>query len=81
MLSSNMTENSLEIFRDQIWIVSPIKIVFIFIKSIMHRLDVIEIRKNLGMTQNEFGLLIGVDRRTVINYEQGKKIRRYHKPK
>ena len=47
----------------------------------MHRLDVIEIRKNLGMTQNEFGLLIGVDRRTVINYEQGKKIRRYHKPK
>ena len=74
MLSSNMTENSLEIFRDQIWIVSSVKIVFIFIKSIMHRLDVIEIRKKLKLTQEDFGKLIGVDKRTIINYEQGKVI-------
>ena len=74
MLSSNMTENSLEIFRDQIWIVSSVKIVFIFIKSIMHRLDVIEIRKKLKLTQEDFGKLIGVDKRTIINYEKGKVI-------
>jgi len=40
----------------------------------MNSLDVINIRKNLKLTQEEFGKLIGVDKRTVINYEQGKMI-------
>lgn len=40
----------------------------------MRDLDVFEIRRNLNLTQTEFGKLIGVDKRTVINYEQGKGI-------
>jgi DNA-binding XRE family transcriptional regulator len=36
--------------------------------------DINNIRTGLGMTQVEFAELIGVDRRTIINYEQGKKI-------
>jgi DNA-binding XRE family transcriptional regulator len=37
-------------------------------------IDIQKIRTNLQMTQIEFAELIGVDRRTIINYEQGKKI-------
>jgi DNA-binding XRE family transcriptional regulator len=37
-------------------------------------IDIQTIRTNLQMTQIEFAELIGVDRRTIINYEQGKKI-------
>lgn len=40
----------------------------------MSELNILEIRKSFKMTQQEFAELIGVDRRTVINYEQGKKI-------
>lgn len=40
----------------------------------MNDLDIIKIRKDLGKTQLEFAEFLGVDRRTVINYEQGKKI-------
>ncbi len=40
----------------------------------MKGLDVTKIRKDLKLTQDEFGKLIGVDKRTVINYEQGKTI-------
>jgi transcriptional regulator with XRE-family HTH domain len=40
----------------------------------MSTIDILKIRKNLALTQQEFGELIGVDRRTVINYEQGKKV-------
>jgi DNA-binding XRE family transcriptional regulator len=40
----------------------------------MRDLDIIKIRKDLGKTQQEFAEFLGVDRRTVINYEQGKKI-------
>jgi len=38
----------------------------------MSNLDIIKIREELNVTQKEFAELIGVDRRTVINYEQGK---------
>jgi len=38
----------------------------------MSNLDIIKIREELKVTQKEFAELIGVDRRTVINYEQGK---------
>jgi len=41
---------------------------------VMNGLDVVKIRKDLNLTQVEFGKLIGVDKRTVINYEQGKVI-------
>jgi DNA-binding XRE family transcriptional regulator len=40
----------------------------------MNSLNILEIRKSLDMTQEEFGEHIGVDKRTIINYEQGKKI-------
>jgi DNA-binding XRE family transcriptional regulator len=40
----------------------------------MNDLDVIRIRKNLDLTQVEFAKILGVDRRTIINYEQGGKI-------
>jgi DNA-binding XRE family transcriptional regulator len=40
----------------------------------MNDLDIIRIRKGLMMTQQEFAEFLGADRRTVINYEQGKKI-------
>lgn len=40
----------------------------------MNALDVIKIRTNLNLTQAEFGKLIGVDKRTIINYEQGKSL-------
>jgi DNA-binding XRE family transcriptional regulator len=40
----------------------------------MNEIDIHNIRTSLGMTQIEFAELIGVDRRTIINYEQGKKI-------
>lgn len=40
----------------------------------MNDLDIIKIRRDLGKTQQEFAEFLGVDRRTVINYEQGKKI-------
>jgi transcriptional regulator with XRE-family HTH domain len=40
----------------------------------MKGLDVAKVRADMGLTQQEFGELIGVDRRTVINYEQGKVI-------
>jgi len=40
----------------------------------MTDLDIIKIRMDLGKNQREFAEFLGVDRRTVINYEQGKKI-------
>ncbi|RBN50146.1 helix-turn-helix domain-containing protein [Flavobacterium psychrolimnae] len=40
----------------------------------MNDLDIIKIRRDLGKTQQEFAEFLGVDRRTVINYEQGNKI-------
>lgn len=40
----------------------------------MTDLDIIKIRMDLGKTQKEFAEFLGVDRRTVINYEQGQKI-------
>jgi len=40
----------------------------------MNTIDILKIRENLGLTQKEFGELIGVDKRTIINYEQGKVI-------
>jgi DNA-binding XRE family transcriptional regulator len=40
----------------------------------MSEVDIFRIRENFKMSQLEFGELIGVDRRTIINYEQGKKI-------
>lgn len=40
----------------------------------MNALDVIKIRTNLNLTQAEFGKLIGVNKRTIINYEQGKSL-------
>lgn len=40
----------------------------------MKEIDVFKIRKSLKLTQQEFADRIGVDRRTIINYEQGGKI-------
>lgn len=40
----------------------------------MSDIDIFKIRKELGLTQDEFAKLIGKDRRTIINYEQGRKI-------
>lgn len=40
----------------------------------MIEIDVHKIRKTLKLTQQEFADRIGVDRRTIINYEQGGKI-------
>lgn len=40
----------------------------------MNDLDVIRIRKQFGLTQEGFAKLLGCDRRTIINYEQGSKI-------
>jgi transcriptional regulator with XRE-family HTH domain len=40
----------------------------------MNKIDIFKIREELGLTQQKFADLIGVDRRTVINYEQGSKI-------
>jgi DNA-binding XRE family transcriptional regulator len=36
--------------------------------------ELLKIREKLGYTQKEFAEIIGVDRRTIINYEQGRKI-------
>lgn len=40
----------------------------------MNSIEFIEIRNELGLTQKEFAEQLGVDRRTVVNYEQGKLI-------
>jgi len=48
------------------------KLKLIFKSFIMNNLDIIKIREELGLSQLKFAELIGVDRRTVINYEQGK---------
>lgn len=40
----------------------------------MNSIDIIKIREELALSQLKFAELIGVDRRTIINYEQGKKI-------
>lgn len=40
----------------------------------MKELNIFKMRTGLGLTQLEFGELLGVDRRTIINYEQGRKI-------
>ena len=40
----------------------------------MNKIDIFKIRQDLGLTQQKFADLLGVDRRTVINYEQGSKI-------
>lgn len=37
-------------------------------------IDIKKIRKSLGLTQEEFAKEIGVDRRTIINYEKGETI-------
>ena len=50
------------------------KYTLIYNHVIMRDLDIIKIRRDLGKTQLEFAEFLGVDRRTVINYEQGKKI-------
>jgi DNA-binding XRE family transcriptional regulator len=42
----------------------------------MNKEDVLKIRKSLKLTQEEFGQLIGVDKRTIMNYEKGKVIPR-----
>lgn len=41
---------------------------------IMNALDIVKFRNSQGITQEELGEILGVDRRTIINYEQGKKI-------
>jgi DNA-binding transcriptional regulator YiaG len=43
-------------------------------KTNMNEIVILKLRNDLKLTQKEFGNLIGVDRRTVINYEQGRKI-------
>lgn len=40
----------------------------------MNDLDIIRIRKDLGLTQEKFAQRLGIGRRTIINYEQGGKI-------
>jgi phage repressor protein C with HTH and peptisase S24 domain len=40
----------------------------------MNNLDVKEIRKNLGLTQQEFADKLGVSRNTILNYERGETI-------
>jgi len=40
----------------------------------MNNLDIIKIREELGVSHREFAELLGIDRRTVVNYEQGKLI-------
>ena len=40
----------------------------------MSELDIKTIRKDLSLTQEQFALELGVDRRTIINYEKGKPI-------
>lgn len=40
----------------------------------MNSIDVKKIREDLELTQQGFANLLGVDRRTVVNWEQGKKI-------
>jgi transcriptional regulator with XRE-family HTH domain len=40
----------------------------------MNKLEILKIRKDMGLTQIEFADLIGVDRRTIIHYEQGRTI-------
>jgi transcriptional regulator with XRE-family HTH domain len=40
----------------------------------MNKIDIFKIRQDLGLTQQKFADLLGVDRRTIINYEQGSKI-------
>lgn len=40
----------------------------------MNGIEVSKIRFDLNLTQTQFGKLLGVDRRTIANYEQGKTI-------
>ena len=40
----------------------------------MNSLDIYKIRTSMGLTQQQFGDLIGVNKRTIINYEQGSDI-------
>ena len=40
----------------------------------MKGLEIKELREKLGITQEKLGLLIGVSRNTIINYEKGGKI-------
>ena len=42
----------------------------------MNKEDVLKIRKSLKLTQEQFGQVIGVDKRTIMNYEKGKVIPR-----
>jgi DNA-binding XRE family transcriptional regulator len=37
----------------------------------MKGIDILKMRQNLDMTQEEFGKLLGVTRKTIINWEQG----------
>lgn len=40
----------------------------------MNNLDIVKIREEFGFTQQQFADFIGVDRRTVINWEKGRLI-------
>lgn len=40
----------------------------------MSTIDVTKTREELGLNQREFADLVGVDRRTVVNWEMGRKI-------
>lgn len=40
----------------------------------MNSVEVKKIREDMGLNQEEFAAKIGVDRRTIINWEKGKKI-------
>jgi len=40
----------------------------------MNSIDIIKIREELGLSQIKLAEIIGVDRRTVINWEQRRKI-------
>ena len=40
----------------------------------MNNLDIVKIREEFGFTPTQFAEFIGIDRRTVINWEKGRKI-------
>lgn len=40
----------------------------------MNEIDILKIRKDLNLSQQDFADVLGVDRRTIINYEQGRSI-------
>ena len=40
----------------------------------MNSLDIVKIREEFGLSQTQFANLIGIDRRTVVNWEKGRVI-------